>query len=130
MIADLGLEGSEDKAPSQLSGGMRKRVGVARALVLEPVILIYDEPTTGLDPVLSRSVDEIIRKMRERYQVTSIVISHDMATAFGVAHRISMLYEGQIVASGTAEEFLADRNPAVREFVRSSGVHPEILERS
>jgi phospholipid/cholesterol/gamma-HCH transport system ATP-binding protein len=127
-LEDLGLPGAEGKMPGELSGGMRKRVGVARALMLEPQILIYDEPTTGLDPVLSRSVDDIIRDMREKFHVTSIVISHDMATAFGVAHRIHMLYQGRIVASGTPEDFLANDDPVVREFVHSSGVSPETLE--
>ncbi len=127
-LDDVGLAGAEAKMPSELSGGMRKRVGVARALMLEPRILIYDEPTTGLDPVLSRSVDEIIRDMRDKFHVTSIVISHDMATAFGVAHRIHMLYQGRIVASGSPEEFLENDDPVVREFVHSSGVSHKTLE--
>jgi phospholipid/cholesterol/gamma-HCH transport system ATP-binding protein len=127
-LADLGLEGADQKMPGQLSGGMKKRVGVARALMLEPQILIYDEPTTGLDPILSRSVDEIIRKMRARFHVTSVVISHDMASAFGVADRMAMLHEGQIVAQGRPDEFLANESPVVQEFVRSSGVNPEVLE--
>jgi phospholipid/cholesterol/gamma-HCH transport system ATP-binding protein len=126
-LDDLNLKGADVKMPGELSGGMRKRVGVARALMLEPQILIYDEPTTGLDPILSRSVDDLIVEMRDRFGVTSVVISHDMATVFRIGHRISMLYKGSIVASGTPLELLHSDNDVVREFLRSSGVHPSAL---
>ena len=127
-LADLDLHDVERKMPGELSGGMRKRVGVARALMLEPEILIYDEPTTGLDPVLSRSVDDLIVDMQARFHVTSVVISHDMATVFRIGHRVSMLYKGTMVASGTPDELLHLEDPVVVEFLRSSGVHPQALE--
>jgi phospholipid/cholesterol/gamma-HCH transport system ATP-binding protein len=127
-LSDLGLNDVDRKMPGELSGGMRKRVGVARALMLEPEILIYDEPTTGLDPVLSRSVDDLIIDMQRRYNVTSVVISHDMATVFRIGHRVSMLYKGQIVATGTPEEILQLDDPVVVEFLKSSGIQPSALE--
>ncbi len=127
-LDDLHLKGAQDKMPGELSGGMRKRVGVARALMLEPQILIYDEPTTGLDPVLARSVDDLIVEMRERFGVTSVVISHDMATVFRVGHRVSMLYKGVIVATGTPQELQASDDEVVVTFLRSSGVRPSWSE--
>jgi len=127
-LADLDLHDVDRKMPGELSGGMRKRVGVARALMLEPEILIYDEPTTGLDPVLSRSVDDLIVDMQRRFGVTSVVISHDMATVFRIGHRVSMLYKGTMVASGTPDDLLRLDDPVVVEFLRSSGVHPQALE--
>jgi len=127
-LEDLGLHDVDAKMPGELSGGMRKRVGVARALMLEPEILIYDEPTTGLDPVLSRSVDDLIVDMQERFSVTSVVISHDMATVFRIGHRVSMLHKGTMVASGTPDELRVSDDPTVLQFLRSSGVHPEALE--
>jgi phospholipid/cholesterol/gamma-HCH transport system ATP-binding protein len=108
--------------PSELSGGMQKRVAVARALVLEPEVLIYDEPTTGLDPITSRTVDELMVRTREQFGVTGIVITHDMASVFKIADRINYLYKGQITASGTPEEFLASDDPATRDFLEASGV--------
>jgi phospholipid/cholesterol/gamma-HCH transport system ATP-binding protein len=127
-LGDLSLHDVDTKMPGELSGGMRKRVGVARALMLEPEILIYDEPTTGLDPVLSRSVDDLIVDMQDRFKVTSVVISHDMATVFRVGHRVSMLHKGTIVASGSPQELRTSDDPIVVEFLRSSGVHPDALE--
>lgn len=126
-LAILGLQGAEKKWPAELSGGMRKRVGVARALMLEPAILIYDEPTTGLDPVSSRNVDDIILEMRERFGITSVVITHDMATVFRVGQRASMLYKGRIVVTGTPLELLGSRDRVVSHFLRASGVTPEAL---
>lgn len=123
----LGVEHAASKMPAELSGGMKKRVAVARALVLEPQILIYDEPTTGLDPITSRTVDELILETKERYGVTSIVISHDMASAFHIADRMVYLYEGRIEASGTPEEFVASANPATVEFLQASGVQTEVV---
>src|SRR5204863_5224449 len=89
------------KVPSELSGGQRKRVGLARALVMKPQILLYDEPTTGLDPVATKNVDDMIRDISQMTRVTSVVISHDMASAFRIGDRISMLHEGWIIDSGT-----------------------------
>ncbi len=123
-LTALGVDHAAKKMPSELSGGMRKRVAVARALVLEPAILIYDEPTTGLDPITSRTVDELIEDTRSRFGVTSVVISHDMASVFHIGHRINLLHKGRIVAAGTPVEFAADRSPVVTEFLSASGVSP------
>jgi phospholipid/cholesterol/gamma-HCH transport system ATP-binding protein len=120
-LQSLGLRNIENKYPAELSGGMRKRVGLARALVLEPEILLYDEPTTGLDPVATKNVDDMIRDISQETGVTSVVISHDMASTFRIAHRISMLYEGKIAISGTPDEIKRSKLPFVREFVEMSG---------
>jgi len=101
---------------------MRKRVGLARALVLEPEILMYDEPTTGLDPLATRNVDEMILDACDRYKVTSVVISHDMASVFRIADRIAMLHDKKILAAGPAEVIRASRNPTLHEFLSASGV--------
>jgi phospholipid/cholesterol/gamma-HCH transport system ATP-binding protein len=121
-LANLGLDGSQHKYPGELSGGQRKRVGLARALVLEPEILIFDEPTTGLDPLATRNVDEMILDAAKKYQVTSVVISHDMASVFRIADRIAMLHNKRILATGTVADILASRDPYLFEFVRTSGV--------
>jgi phospholipid/cholesterol/gamma-HCH transport system ATP-binding protein len=113
--------GIEQKSPAELSGGMRKRVGLARALIDRPEILLYDEPTTGLDPIASKNVDEMIRRTADDFGVTSVVISHDMASTFRIADRVAMLYDGIIVASGTRAEVLAAPPPVLREFVEPSG---------
>jgi phospholipid/cholesterol/gamma-HCH transport system ATP-binding protein len=120
-LASLGLRNIEKKFPAELSGGMRKRVGLARALILEPQILLYDEPTTGLDPVATKNVDDMIRDISKQTGVTSVVISHDMASTFRIADRIAMLYEGKIAVSGTPDEFKRCDLPYVREFVEMSG---------
>jgi phospholipid/cholesterol/gamma-HCH transport system ATP-binding protein len=120
-LHSLGLRNIERKYPSELSGGMRKRVGLARALVLEPEILLYDEPTTGLDPVATKNVDDMIRDISHQTGVTSVVISHDMASTFRIAHKISMLYDGKIAVSGTPDDIKRSRLPFVREFVEMSG---------
>ena len=123
----LGLEGNDQKYPSQLSGGMRKRVGLARALMLEPEVLMYDEPTSGLDPITSRMVDEMILETRERFGVTSVVISHDMAGALQLADRIFVLDKGRIAAEGTPRELTSGDNEIVRKFFVSSGIATERL---
>jgi len=120
------VDGIERKIPPELSGGQRKRVGLARALIDRPEILLYDEPTTGLDPVATKNVDEMIRQTADDFGVTSVVISHDMASTFRIGDRISMLHGGKIVVSGTPQEVLVSRHPALREFVETSGlVAPE-----
>jgi phospholipid/cholesterol/gamma-HCH transport system ATP-binding protein len=121
-LAALGLQGSNKKFPGELSGGMRKRVGLARALVLEPEIVLYDEPTTGLDPLATENVDRMIMDVMDRFKVTSIVISHDMASVFRIADRIAMLAEGVIAAAGTADEIRDTDNDYVRRFITTSGV--------
>ena len=123
----LGLDGTSQRFPSQLSGGMRKRVGLARALMLEPEVLMYDEPTSGLDPITSRMVDDLILETRERFNVTSVVISHDMAGAMQIADRIFVLAKGRVAASGTPRELAAGKNEIVREFIGSSGIATDRL---
>lgn len=119
----LGLDPSViKKFPSELSGGMRKRVGLARALMLEPPILVYDEPTSGLDPLTSRLVDDLIEEMRERFGVTSLVISHDIASCFRIAHQALLLIRGRIVARGTPDELAFGDSEEAREFIRNAGV--------
>ena len=118
---DLKVQGIEEKFPAELSGGMRKRVGLARALIDRPEILLYDEPTTGLDPIATKNVDEMIRRTADDFGVTSVVISHDMASTFRIGDRIAMLYEGRIISSGTPAELIAAPHPKLREFVEPSG---------
>ncbi|HVZ71853.1 MAG TPA: ATP-binding cassette domain-containing protein [Polyangia bacterium] len=123
------VAGIEQKFPAELSGGQRKRVGLARALIDRPEILLYDEPTTGLDPVATKNVDEMIRRTADDFGVTSVVISHDMASTFRIGDRISMLHEGRIIVTGTAKEVLASQRPELREFIEVSGLvggHPEV----
>ena len=121
-LSALGLDGTQRKYPGELSGGMRKRVGLARALVLEPEILMFDEPTTGLDPLATRNVDEMILAACARYKVTSVVISHDMASVFRIADRIAMIHDHKILQAGTVAEIQASREPYLYEFIRTSGV--------
>jgi phospholipid/cholesterol/gamma-HCH transport system ATP-binding protein len=106
-----------EKLPSELSGGMRKRVGIARAIAFRPKYLLYDEPTTGLDPVTSAVIDDLMVRMQKQLGVTGIVITHDMRSAYTVGTRIAMLYEGQVRAVGTVEEIKASTDPIVRQFI-------------
>jgi phospholipid/cholesterol/gamma-HCH transport system ATP-binding protein len=115
------VTGIETKFPGELSGGMKKRVGLARALIDRPEILLYDEPTTGLDPVATKNVDDLIKQTAEQFGVTSVVISHDMASTFRIADRIAMLYEGRIIVNASPTELLEHPHPALREFVETSG---------
>ena len=117
------------KFPSELSGGMRKRVGLARALMLEPPILVYDEPTSGLDPLTSRLVDDLIEEMRERFGVTSIVISHDIASCFRIAHQAILLIKGRVEASGPPDALLEGDSEVARDFIRNSGVDVKAVGR-
>lgn len=126
-LAVLGLEGTESKYPSELSGGMRKRVGLARALMLEPEIVMYDEPTSGLDPITSRMVDDLILETRDRFGVTSVVISHDMAGALRMADQIVLLAKGKVVAQGQPRELVEGDIELLRDFVQSSGIAVERL---
>jgi phospholipid/cholesterol/gamma-HCH transport system ATP-binding protein len=115
-VVDLG-EDVLESWPSQLSGGMRKRVALARALVARPKVVLYDEPTTGLDPITTDSVDSMINQAKERRRVTSMVISHDIASAFRVADRLAVLYDGRIAAQGTPEEVRRSDDPYVQRFL-------------
>jgi phospholipid/cholesterol/gamma-HCH transport system ATP-binding protein len=110
------------KFPAQLSGGMRKRVGLARALMLDPPILVYDEPTSGLDPLTSRAVDDLIEETRQEFGVTSIVITHDIASCFKIAHQALLLVHGEIVARGKPEDLAHGGNELARDFIEKSGV--------
>jgi phospholipid/cholesterol/gamma-HCH transport system ATP-binding protein len=116
-LAVVDLHGVEQKFPAELSGGMRKRVGLARAIVREPKIVLYDEPTTGLDPLTTESVDEMIIHARERLTVTSVVISHDVGSAFHIADRIAMLNEGRVVEEGTPAAVRNTKEPFTRQFL-------------
>ena len=127
-LDSLGIGHAHDKSPAELSGGMQKRVAVARALVLETEVLIYDEPTTGLDPITTRTVDDLIIEAEEKFGVTSIVISHDMASVFRIADQITFLYFGEVAASGTPTELVARLDGPTAEFVRASGVSTDIIE--
>ena len=111
------LAGIEKKRPAELSGGMRKRVGLARAIVYRPEIVLYDEPTTGLDPIVSDSIDQLIVRVRDRLNVTSVVVTHDMRSARRVGQRILMLHQGKIYAEGTPEQIFSSTDPTVHRFV-------------
>lgn len=124
----VGLKGMEEKYPSDLSMGMQKRVGLARAIAMEPQVVLYDEPTTGVDPILAAAVDDLITTLNQELGVTSIVISHDMQSSFRTAHRVGMLYNGNFVLVGTPDDFKNSENAVVRQFVEGSAQGPmEIL---
>jgi phospholipid/cholesterol/gamma-HCH transport system ATP-binding protein len=120
----VGLKGIEASRPSELSGGMKKRVALARAICIRPEIMLYDEPTTGLDPITSDSINDLIVAFREELKVTSIVVTHDMASAYKVATRIAMMYQGRIIEIGTPEAIRGSANPVVRQFIAGSASGP------
>lgn len=120
----VGLEGIEDLKPSELSGGMKKRVALARALCMRPKILLYDEPTTGLDPITADAINSLIKEMRDKLKVTSIVVTHDMVSAYKVADSIAMLHQGKIIQEGTPEDIVATRDPVVYQFTSGSSIGP------
>jgi len=124
----VGLVGVEDEMPSELSGGMRKRVGLARAIAMEPEILLYDEPTTGLDPIMADAINELIIKMRERLHVTSVTITHDIKSAYKIADTVAMLYNGVIIAKGSPLEIQNSSDPVVSQFVEGRAEGPIVLE--
>jgi phospholipid/cholesterol/gamma-HCH transport system ATP-binding protein len=113
----VGLKDAMARFPSELSGGMRKRVGIARAIALEPRYILYDEPTTGLDPVTAAVIDELMVRTKRDLGVTGVVVTHDMRSAFAVADRIAMLYEGRVHAVGTVDEIRHTEDPLVRQFI-------------
>lgn len=120
----VGMEKDSDKLPAEISGGMRKRAGLARAIVRRPEIMLYDEPTSGLDPVMATSINLLVRQMQSDLGVTSIVVTHDMESAYQVGDRIGMLYEGRIIEVGTPKEIRETENPVVRQFIRGETEGP------
>jgi len=118
-LDSVGLRGTEDKMPSELSGGMKKRAAIARALVIEPQLILYDEPTSELDPLSAILIAEEIIKLKRRIHVTSLVVSHDRDLAFGVADRIAVIYEGQILAIGKPDEVKRNQNPVIKNFLNA-----------
>jgi phospholipid/cholesterol/gamma-HCH transport system ATP-binding protein len=117
VLAVVDLPGTEDKKPSELSGGMKKRVGLARAIIYQPQIVLYDEPTTGLDPIVSDSIDRLILRVRDQFKVTTVVVTHDMRSARRLGQRILMLHEKKIYAEGTPDEIFSSADPIVRQFI-------------
>lgn len=117
VLSLVEMDGAEFKMPSEISGGMKKRAGLARAIVLEPTVLLYDEPTSGLDPVLSRKIDKLIINLSKTLGVTSVVVTHDMVSAFSIADRIVMLHSGKVIEEGTPKQFRESSNHLVREFI-------------
>jgi len=127
----LGLSGTEELYPSELSGGMRKRVAVARALCMNPKCILFDEPTSGLDPVMTAILDRLILRLKEEFKKTCVVVSHDVTSAFRIADRIAILFNGKIVEIGTPEEIKRSENPVVKQFIAGEPEGPitEILEK-
>ena len=123
-LEDVHLHNVVRKRPSELSGGMRRRVGFARAISLKPDILLFDEPTTGLDPVISDVIADLIVEMDQKLGTTTVTITHDMKVAFKIADRVAMLHEGHIIAQGTPEEFQASKNPIVEQFIEGRAQGP------
>jgi phospholipid/cholesterol/gamma-HCH transport system ATP-binding protein len=117
VLAMVELPGTEAKRPSELSGGMRKRVGLARAIIYQPRIVLYDEPTTGLDPIVSDSIDKLILRVRDRLESTTVVVTHDMRSARRIGQRIIMLHEKRVYATGTGEEIFNSPDPVIRRFI-------------
>lgn len=124
VLGWVGLEGVEEKWPAELSGGMKKRAGLARAIALGPEIMLYDEPTTGLDPILADQINDLIKDLNERLHVTSISITHDMVSAYKIADRIAMLYRGKIEEIGTPEEIQNSPNPVIQQFIHGRAEGP------
>ncbi len=120
----VGLEGIEDLKPSELSGGMKKRVGLARAIATDPKYILYDEPTTGLDPIMADVITGLIVRLQKQLAITAIVVTHDMASAYKCSNRLAMLHEGRIVEAGTPDEIRNTTNPLVRQFITGSGEGP------
>jgi phospholipid/cholesterol/gamma-HCH transport system ATP-binding protein len=123
-LARVGLHGVEHMMPYELSGGMKKRVGLARAIAYQPEIMLYDEPSTGLDPILADAINDLINMLKRDMGVTSVVITHDMASSFKIADRIAMLYEGIILEVGTPDEIRNSRNPIVQQFIHGESHGP------
>jgi phospholipid/cholesterol/gamma-HCH transport system ATP-binding protein len=120
----VGLSGVEEKKPAELSGGMKKRVGLARAIAMDPEYVLYDEPTTGIDPIMADVINELIINLRNALSITSIAVTHDIVSAYKIADRITMLYDGKIIYIGTPEEIKNTNHPVVRQFIVGSAQGP------
>jgi phospholipid/cholesterol/gamma-HCH transport system ATP-binding protein len=114
----VGMEGAQKLKPAELSGGMKKRVGLARALITDPDYIFYDEPTTGLDPIMSDSIDDLIKELTDRLNVTSVVVTHDMYSVKNVANQVAMMHDGKIHFSGTPEELVSTNDATIKEFIQ------------
>lgn len=120
----VGLKDVENIKPAELSGGMKKRVGLARAISMDPEFILYDEPTTGLDPIMADAINDLIIRMREELNVTSICVTHDMVSAYKISDRIAMIYEGEIIFTGTPDEVRNTDNPVVQQFIQGKAEGP------
>jgi len=123
-LENVGMTGTEEKLPSELSGGMRKRVSLARALMMQPELILFDEPSAGLDPVISSVIDELIIGLTEKTNTTSVIVTHEMGSAFKIATRMAMLYQGKIVQVGSPDQFRTSSNPVVHQFVKGTTEGP------
>lgn len=123
-LLHVGLHGIEHLKPAELSGGMKKRVGLARAIAVNPEIIMYDEPTTGVDPIMGDAVNDLIIELHDKLKVTSIAVTHDMVSAYKIANRIAMLYKGKIIAAGTPEEIKSTKDPVVKQFITGAATGP------
>ena len=123
-LLQVGLDNVVHKMPSELSGGMRKRVGLARALALDPKIILFDEPTTGLDPIMCDAINKLIIQTQQRTNATCVVISHDIESTFKIAHKVAMLYNGKIVEEGTPDEIRMTKEKVVKQFIKGSAAGP------
>ena len=124
MLTQVGLKGVEHRQPGELSGGMQKRVGLARSIALKPEIMLYDEPTTGVDPITGGAVDRLITHTRDTFRVTSIVVTHDMRSAYRISDRIAMLHEGKIIFTGVPDDFRTTDDPRVKQFTEGRAHGP------
>ena len=129
-LEQVGLRGFEDLMPSQISGGMKKRVGLARAIVMDPEMVFYDEPSAGLDPIVVAVVDQLMKDLSHKMGITSIVVTHDMTSAFRIADRMVMLYQGKVIAEGTPKEIRESDDPRVLQFIHGSPDGPIPLRQS
>ena len=123
----VGMADARDKMPAELSGGMRKRIGLARGIIMDPELILYDEPTAGLDPVISSVIDELIIELSEKIGATSVIVTHEMGSAFKIATRLAMLFKGRIIADGTPDDFKKSTDPVVAQFISGDTEGP-ILE--
>jgi phospholipid/cholesterol/gamma-HCH transport system ATP-binding protein len=126
-LAMVGLEGIGDKRPAELSGGMKKRVSFARAIAMDPQCVLYDEPTTGLDPIMSDVINTLIIKLQKELDMTGIVVTHDLASAYKVADRIAMLHDGKVIFVGTSDEVQNSDDPYVRQFIEGRAEGPVVV---